>query len=367
MKPGLLKCMGCIFVMIGLLAGGSGPIQSTAFAETGLVEIARSPRQWTGVAVSGERMFVNYPRWSENVPFSVGEVVSDTRVRPFPDNEWNRWDPSLDPSEHFICVQSVVVDADGFLWILDPANPRFQGVIPGGPKLIKVDLRTDAVVERYVFESPTIRPDSYLNDVRVDTKRQVAYISDSGAAALLVVDLQTGRSARRLENHPSTRSEGVVLTIGGRPWLRPDGTAPDVHVDGIALDRQGKYLYYQALTARSLYRIATRWLRDDRLPQNRLGEKVEYLAPAGASDGLLYGPDGRIVLSSLELSAVRAYALGRGVEVIVRDPSLAWPDSFALDPEGGIYVTTSQIHRSPDVPEPYKIFRIPPGVVLRQP
>ena len=40
-----------------------------------LQEVAQSEFQWTGVAVShSERIFINYPRWSANIPFSVGEV-----------------------------------------------------------------------------------------------------------------------------------------------------------------------------------------------------------------------------------------------------------------------------------------------------
>jgi hypothetical protein len=40
--------------------------------------------------------------------------------------------------KQLVCVQSVVIDPDNFLWILDAGNPKFSGVIAGAPKLLKV-------------------------------------------------------------------------------------------------------------------------------------------------------------------------------------------------------------------------------------
>jgi hypothetical protein len=111
------------------------PLLAQACASAGrpsasLEVVAESDRLWTGVAVARDgRIFVNYPRWFEDPPFSVGVLDKDGKARAYPDAEWNRWEPSLPPGQHFICVQSVHVDADGFLWILDPASPGFQGVV----------------------------------------------------------------------------------------------------------------------------------------------------------------------------------------------------------------------------------------------
>ena len=340
------------------LWGCASPSPLTEPAVT-LVEVARSDRQWTGIAVARDgRIFVNYPRWSDVVPVSVGELAADGTVSPYPNTALNQWDPAMNPAEQFVCVQSVVVDREGFLWILDPANPHFQGVIAGGPKLLKVDLDADRIIQTIHFAAPAVKPNSYLNDVRIDIRRQVAYITDSGAAGLVVVDLASGASRRVLEDHPSTRAEGITLTIGGRPWLRPDGSAPQVHADGIALDPAGEFLYYQALSGRNLYRSETRALRNAGLSPDQVASKVEHLHQSGASDGLLYGADQRIYISALEENAVKAYTPGGDVAIVVQGELLAWPDSFAAGPDGSIYVTTSQLHLGRKVTEPYKIFKL---------
>ncbi len=348
-----------LLLSLVLLMTGCASYKICRHVKPVLTEVARSDRQWTGIAVSRDgRIFVNYPRWSDNVPFSVGELHPDGSVSPYPDAELNRWEPTLAAAEHFVCVQSVVVDREGYLWILDPASPSFQGVVAGGPKLLKIDLTTNRIIQTVRFAQPIIKAESYLNDVRIDTQRKVAYITDSGVGAIVVVDLVSGTSRQLLANHPSTHSEGLVLTIEGRPWRRPDGSAPQIHADGIALDNEGYYLYYQALTGRTLYRIETRWLRDVAITEKELAAKVETLGQTGAADGLIYSPDGRIYLSALEEDAIKSYVPGGRAEIVVKSPELAWPDSFAFGPDGSLYVTTSQIHRGPKPPEPYKIYKL---------
>src|SRR5579875_2379179 len=104
--------------------------------------------QLTGITVSKNgRLFVNFPRWSDRYLYAVVEVMPDGSSRPFPDEEWNQWDlKATTAGDHFICVQSVVVDDTDALWVLDPAAPLVATVLPGGPKLVKIDLKTNRVV-----------------------------------------------------------------------------------------------------------------------------------------------------------------------------------------------------------------------------
>jgi sugar lactone lactonase YvrE len=161
-----------------------------------------------------------------------------------------------------------------------------------------------------------------------------------------------------LDDHPSTSAEDIVLTFAGGQWLLPDGSAPQVHADGVAYDRTNDLVYYQALTGRTLYRISGAALREPWLEDNSLAALVETVAESGPSDGLLWdGTDG-ILISAIEDDAIKRWSPAGGAEFVFEDPMIAWPDSFARAPDGVLYVTTSQIHLGPNPPEPYRVLRI---------
>jgi hypothetical protein len=89
------------------------------------------------------RIFVNFPRWGDYVPYIVAEIRNGEVVA-FPDAAINKFNPSR-PGETLCTVQSVVVDPANRLWILDTAAPLFSTPVPGGAKLIAVDLATNKV------------------------------------------------------------------------------------------------------------------------------------------------------------------------------------------------------------------------------
>ncbi len=345
--------------LIGVGCGGGE--ENEQLARQTLKEVARSQNQWTGVAVSKDgRTFVNFPRWSKDVPISVGEILETGEVTPYPDEEWNQWDSSAPAEYRFVCVQSVYVDNEDYLWILDPANPWFSGVVEGGPKLLQVDLSKNEIARVYLFPDSIAPHQSYLNDVRIDTKRRFAYITDSGLGALVILDLDSGESWRVLASDSTTKAQDIVLNIDGTPWLGPDSSKPQVHVDGIALDQDGTHIYYHALTARNLYRIETQWLRTVGFSDEDLAKKVEFVAETGGCDGMIFGEDGNLYLSAIEQNAVQRFTANKKLQVIVKDSLLDWPDSFSNAPDGFLYVTASQINIPPGKRGPYRLFKFKP-------
>jgi len=348
-----------IFLSALVCIGCATEQDATIDVEKTLTEVASSDRQWTGLAVSPNgRIFVNFPRWSDNVSFSVGEVMPNGETVPYPDMEMNRWDGSVDPATHFVAVQSVYIDSDGFLWALDTGNPQFTGVVSDGPKLVKFDIATNEIVSVYPVAPEALKASSYLNDVRIDTASGFAYISDSDAGGIVMLNLESGESRRVLTDHASTRSEGIVLRIGGKEWRRPDGSAPSVDIDGIALSADRRYVYYQALSGRTMYRIGTEFLNNWTLDEDELAAKVEKVAVSGAADGIMFGPDGTLYLSAFEEDAVNYLSADGRVETLVKDSRLIWPDSFSITSDGTLYVTTAQIHLGAARTEPYRIFKI---------
>ncbi len=334
-----------------------------------LNEVAGVPDQVTGITVSGEgRTFINFPRWVGNPRYSVAELMSDGSLRPYPDEEWNRWSGGTeDAGRHFVCVQSVYADNRGILWILDPASPGFRGVVGGGAKLVKVDLSTNKVVQVIAFDATIAPRDSYLNDLRVDTLVDTAYITDSGTGAIIVVDLDSGLSRRLLSDHPSTKAEaGFILKADGMELRDENGKAPRINSDGIALDPEKKFLYYHALTATTLYRIDTKYLRDATLLPAEVAGHVEKLGETGPVDGMEMDRNYNLYVTSLEDNSIKRYRVYDGSLVrIVGNDLIQWPDSMSISPDNYLYFTASQINRMPRFNQgvdkrkpPYRIFRV---------
>jgi len=246
-----------------------------------------------------------------------------------------------------------------------------EGVVTNGPKLVQVDLATNRVIRTIRFDAEIAPPGSYLNDVRVDNQRGFAYITDSGLGALVVVNLNNQRCRRVLEDHPSTQADTQVTpVVGGRTLHATDGTIPQIHADGLALSRDGEYVYFQPLTSRTLYRIAAAGLRNFSLPDSLLNESVETLGPSFVCDGMIADARDALYLTALEHNAILRRRTDSTVETVVADEALAWPDSLAISPEGDLYVTVSQIHLSARFSDgrnrrtqPYRLYRIPAAAV----
>lgn len=339
------------WIIGGTLAGAAALAVASAAAKRAaapLKQEASFDHQVTGVAVTADgRRFVNFPRWTDDAPISVAELMPDGRLRPYPDMAWNSWRNAraneLPVGEYFVCVQSIVPDGQGNLWVLDPGAPGNEKIMPGAPKLVKIDLATNRVAKVIAVPEDVALQGSYLNDIRFSPDGRTGYITDSGArGAIIVIDLETGRGFRALDGHPSTQvDKTVTVTIDGKPLVRPDGRQPAFSSDGIAISNDGETLYYQALTGKTLYAIDTALLRPDTSEDDRAAG-VRTVAQTHVADGLWMSRTGVLYLTSPGDFSIKRLD-GNSVSTVLTDRRLRWPDTFSEGPDGRMYVTASHI------------------------
>jgi sugar lactone lactonase YvrE len=237
-----------------------------------------------------------------------------------------------------------VADKRGNLWVLDPGAPEQSLIVPGAPKLVQIDLASNQVARKFLFDETVAPQGSYLNDVRLSPDGHFAYITDSGVrGAIVVVDLHSGNARRVLDGDPSTQvDKSVTVTVDGKPLQQTDGRRVNFSADGIALSPDGRYLYWQAVKGKTLYRIATDALENAQLSAQQVSARVETVGIDGPADGLWIDAQGRLYVSSVEHHAIRVRDNSR-LETVVRDRRLVWPDTFSEGPDGTLYITDSRI------------------------
>lgn len=333
----------------------------------------------TGVTVSkAGRIFLTFPRWGDPVDANVAELTKDGKVVPYPNAEINKLNEQ-NPSGCLLTVQSAVVDALDRLWLCDTGTVNMGPVHPGGAKLLCVDLASNKVIKTLPLGEPGVLKTTYLNDIRFDLRRGeegLAYVTDSsgtGPNGIVVIDLKTGKTWRKLHDHPSTKAEPKFMPIvEGRVVLeQPARTARPKHLslgtDGIALSHDGKTLYYCPLASRRLYSVSTDVLADPDVPAEKVAAAVTNLGDRGfASDGLECDARGRLYLTDYEHNAILRRTPEGRYDTLVHDTRAMWPDTLSVGPDKYLYFTVNQLHRQPRFQagkdlrvKPYVLFRVP--------
>ncbi len=277
----------------------------------------------------------------------VIEIKPDGSVRPFPE--------ALQPGSvdsPVLALDSVLgieCDAEGIVWMLDNGT-RGESVA----KIVAWDTDENALHRVLYLPPPITRSSSFLNDLALHPTKPYIYISDpaGGAdAAIIVVEILTGRAHRVLEGRYCVVPEDIELVMDGRPMRvrRPDGstTEPQIGVNPIALDRRGDWLYFGPMKGRTLYRIKTDYLHDASLSGQELVSRVEGYAEKPIGDGISVDSKGNIYLSDVRNNAIGVIrAEGRKYETYVSDVRASWPDGLCFGTDGNLHFYTNQLHRS---------------------
>jgi len=329
----------------------------------------------TGVTVSQTgRVFVCYPHWGDPVPFTVAEVKNGRAVA-YPNAQVNKIDKAH-PAACLYSVQSVVVDPKNRLWALDTGSVDLGPNVPGGPKLVCMDLRTNTITRNISFPRSVVTPGTYLNDIRFDLRRGkagMAFITDSGAKSpngIILVDLATGRSSRRLGGHPSVKPvvnfrpvvEGQVL------MERKHGLSPQsvkFASDGIAISDDGRTLYYCPLASRKLYSVSIGAMADQGKSEGAVEKTVKDLGVKGMSDGMETDAEGRLYVTDCEHARIKRGRPGGPYTTLAQAPTIYWMDTMSVANNGYLYFTANELqrqgryHNDKDLRvKPYRLYRV---------
>ncbi|MBX3218077.1 MAG: hypothetical protein KF850_39085 [Labilithrix sp.] len=330
----------------------------------------------SGVTVTrNDRVLLSFPRLGDPVRFTLAEL-KDGHLVPFPSEQLNHWPGGLPVDEALISVENVVMGPNNRVWVVDTGNPKLEGVLPGAAKLVALDPVDGAVLERIPLPPSVALPSSYLSDVRLDLRRGKAGIalvtdsSPSGPNAIIVVDLATGRSWRRLNDHPSTKADpSFVPFVEARELsVRRPGKPRErlsVGVDGLALSPDGTRLYYCPLASRRLYSVSVDALVNEGLADSEVARTVEDLGEKTAASSLESDEQGRLYITSYEQNAILRRDAGGTFETLVHDPRVIWPNTTHLAQDGWLYFTVTQRNRQPRYHDgrdervrPYALMRI---------
>jgi sugar lactone lactonase YvrE len=336
----------CAFVVSPTLsAAEDGASQIT---NTEKLELVRSNERmpWNAVAVDLRgRVLVSSPIWSDSTGPAVAEVKPDGQLVPWPSRKWNSWKPGKSGADTFVSVNALHVEPDGSVWVVDTGAPKFGGsFVPGGPKVVQIDPRTDEIVRVYRFTDAALRPNTYIDDIRIRGRQ--AYMTDAGAGALMMLNLDTGEVRRRFDDQPYTKAQPDAKIVVNNKILRaPDGSILKVNADDLELSADGKYFYFAPLSG-PMYRVETRYMEDASLDDKQLAEHVEKWFDMPPVGGVALAKDGTLYFTQLDDNSLKKRNVDGTVTLLIRDPRLRWVDAPFIAQDGYVYLPAAQLDGS---------------------
>ena len=223
----------------GELAGDS--VASAQEAPVRAEIVARLPQSVGNIAITPDNqiIFSHHPFFNPDV--RVAKLTSSTTFQPFPNADWNT--PRKGTDHYLDNVLGLRSDENGIVWIIDMG---FRTKIT--PKLVGWNTRADRLERIYYMPEPITRAGSQPQDIVIDQKNRKFYIADEDIgpggdgshAAIIIIDMDTGRARRVLDGDKSTVPENVPITVDGNDLTVPgkDGkpTIIKVGCDGITMD-----------------------------------------------------------------------------------------------------------------------------------
>jgi sugar lactone lactonase YvrE len=327
------------------------PLHGAGLAPAVLAEFDFAPAR---VAVSRTgRIFVSFPRAGvPAAPATVVELVNGRGV-PYPDASVNVLDVSED--EHrLVSVCGITTGPGNRLLVLDAGAPSLERGDPKAAKIYVVDLERNVILHGIGFRHDVCLTTSYLSDIVIDYARGkagYAFVSDSGRAgpnALIVVDLDSGMSWRRLSGEGCMR---VAVPAGFYVATESGPIEVPPVIKGIALSPDGQTLWWTPLGSYHLFSVDTDILCASHVSDEQILRHVtEHPRRDFASDGLDTDREGRVYFTDVTHGGIRRLipSESRYEQLLNGARCCRWPDGVRIGPNHVMYITDSQFNRRPE-------------------
>ncbi len=321
--------------------------------------VAELPIAPGNIAITPEGRIILSLHQFYNPKIKVAELTQDGIV-PFPE-------PSVAINITLDTVLGIKSDENGTVWMLDNGN-QSKSI----PKLVAWDTSKNQLARVIYLPPPITLNSSFVNDLAVDSTRNVVYNSDpaeGNKAALIRIDLETGLACRILQGHPSVVPEDIDLIIDGIPVQikQPDGTLirPHLGVNGIVLDTNNEWLYFCPLHGTRMYRVHSADLSNPNLSEAELGSRIERYSQKPICDGITIDKENNIYLGDLANNGIGIITPDRCYQILATNEKLSWTDSLNFTSDDYLYIDCNQLHCSAplnagkDISRPpYYIFRL---------
>ena len=283
------------------------------------------------------RLFISVHSFYGEPKYRIYEILANGDKTPYPSQQW-----STKPDANQVGINNVLgirVDRDGILWMLDGQSENYSG------RLIGWDTKKEQLHQIIYLSKPVTIASSFLNDIAVDKDNNAIYIADS-AGAIIVADLNTGKTRRVLNGSKFTTPEDIDMVIDGQV-VTLNGSPARIGINPITIDAENKWVYFAPMSSTSLYRLRTADLLDLKLTDEQLNQRVERYGDKTPSDGSTIDSAGNVYITSVTEDAIGVTTPDGSYNILHQADFLSWTDGFAVGADGYIYATVNELHRSP--------------------
>ncbi len=263
----------------------------------------------------------------------VFEIV-DGKAIPFPDSSFQ---------ENFTSPLGIFLDRQNRLWILDHGNYAFKT-----PRLFGFDAQSGTLLYKYDFPKDVVRKWVMLNDLTVTPNGEYIFISAPGIfkkrSSIIIFNTRERTSRRILTDHHSVMRKKVLIEVSGKKMrylfgllkIRPG-------VDGIDVDRRGKYLYYTALADTSVYRLPIAACIDHLVSDVKLEEISDWVGNRPYCDGIRMDHKENLYLTDFTNHRITVMDPAGNNHTLIENKRIRWADGLSIGADGYLYITDSAL------------------------